>query len=190
MNEFIIKNGYQSKGNSEITGSLIVTAGITGSLYSPKTTTDGSIITSTTTNTLAGSVLVPANTFAAGDFIRVFARVKKTTTISSTRIRLYANTSNSLSGATQIADSNAGQFLQIASLERTFMVKNVTTDTEGLEAAATAFTDIDISGTTLQGFTVVSHTIDWTVNQYVIVAVQPNGFTESQRLSGMYVQKI
>ena len=31
-NEFIIKNGYQSKGNSEITGSLTVTAGITGSL--------------------------------------------------------------------------------------------------------------------------------------------------------------
>jgi hypothetical protein len=32
MNEFIIKNGYFSQGNSEITGSLTVTAGITGSL--------------------------------------------------------------------------------------------------------------------------------------------------------------
>lgn len=31
-NEFIIKNGYRSQGNSEITGSLEVTAGITGSL--------------------------------------------------------------------------------------------------------------------------------------------------------------
>jgi hypothetical protein len=31
-NEFIIKNGYFSQGNSEITGSLRVTAGITGSL--------------------------------------------------------------------------------------------------------------------------------------------------------------
>jgi len=31
-NEFIIKNGYRSQGNSEITGSLSVTAGITGSL--------------------------------------------------------------------------------------------------------------------------------------------------------------
>jgi hypothetical protein len=31
MNEFIIKNGYRSQGNSEITGSLNVTAGITGS---------------------------------------------------------------------------------------------------------------------------------------------------------------
>lgn len=32
MNEFIIKNGYFSQGNSTITGSLIVTAGITGSI--------------------------------------------------------------------------------------------------------------------------------------------------------------
>jgi hypothetical protein len=32
MNEFIIKNGFFSQGNSNITGSLNVTAGITGSL--------------------------------------------------------------------------------------------------------------------------------------------------------------
>jgi hypothetical protein len=31
-NEFIIKNGFFSQGNSNITGSLNVTAGITGSL--------------------------------------------------------------------------------------------------------------------------------------------------------------
>lgn len=34
MNEFIIKNGYRSQGNSEITGSLTVTSGITGSVLS------------------------------------------------------------------------------------------------------------------------------------------------------------
>jgi hypothetical protein len=36
-NEFIIKNGYRSQGNSEITGSLNVTAGITGSLQGTAT---------------------------------------------------------------------------------------------------------------------------------------------------------
>lgn len=188
-NEFVIKNGFISKGDSQITGSLVATS-FTGSIYSPKTVTDGTLITSTNSNTLAGSVFVPANTLAAGDFIKIFARVKKTTTLSSTRIRLYVNTSNSLSGATQIADSNASQFLQIASMERTFMVKNVTTNTEGLEAAAIAFTDIDIAGTTLQGSTVQSYSIDWTTNQYIITAVQPNALSESQRLSGMYVMKI
>jgi hypothetical protein len=176
-------------GSLTVTGSLVATS-FTGSIYSPKTVTDGTLITSTTSNTLAGSVFVPANTFAAGDFIKIFARVKKTTTTSSTRIRLYVNTSNSLSGATQIADSNASQFLRIASMERTFMVKNVTTDTEGLESAAIAFTDIDIAGTTLQGNAVQSYSIDWTTNQYIITAVQPNALPESQRLSGMYVMKI
>ena len=114
-NEFVIKNGFISKGDSQITGSLVATS-FTGSIYSPKTVTDGTLITSTNSNTLAGSVFVPTNTLAAGDFIKIFARVKKTTTLSSTRIRLYVNTSNSLSGATQIADSNASQFLQIASM--------------------------------------------------------------------------
>jgi hypothetical protein len=37
MNEFIIKNGYRSQGNSEVTGSLSVTAGITGSLFGTAT---------------------------------------------------------------------------------------------------------------------------------------------------------
>ena len=32
-NEFRIKNGYESQGNSNVTGSLTVTAGITGSLH-------------------------------------------------------------------------------------------------------------------------------------------------------------
>lgn len=31
-NEFVIKNGYFSQGNSNITGSLTVSGGITGSL--------------------------------------------------------------------------------------------------------------------------------------------------------------
>jgi hypothetical protein len=32
MNEFVIKNGFRSQGNSEVTGSLNVTGGITGSI--------------------------------------------------------------------------------------------------------------------------------------------------------------
>lgn len=43
-NEFIIKNGFQSRGNSQITGSLSVTGGITGS-YTGSFTGDGSGLT-------------------------------------------------------------------------------------------------------------------------------------------------
>ena len=44
-NEFIIKNGFHSKGNSQVTGSLEVTEGITGSFSG-----DGSGITGTVTS--------------------------------------------------------------------------------------------------------------------------------------------
>ena len=44
-NEFIIKNGFHSKGNSQVTGSLDVTEGITGSFSG-----DGSGITGTVTS--------------------------------------------------------------------------------------------------------------------------------------------
>ena len=53
-NEFIIKNGYRSQGNSEITGSLSVTAGITGSLQG--TATSASF--AATASYLAGGVTV------------------------------------------------------------------------------------------------------------------------------------
>jgi hypothetical protein len=43
-NEFIIKNGFRSRGNSQITGSLSVTSGITGS-YTGSFTGDGSGLT-------------------------------------------------------------------------------------------------------------------------------------------------
>jgi hypothetical protein len=43
-NEFIIKNGFQSRGNGQVTGSLDVTGGITGS-YTGSFTGDGSGLT-------------------------------------------------------------------------------------------------------------------------------------------------
>jgi hypothetical protein len=70
-NEFIIKNGYRSQGNSEITGSLNVTAGITGSLSGTATSASfaatasfliggvtidtGSLVTTSSFNAYTGS---------------------------------------------------------------------------------------------------------------------------------------
>jgi hypothetical protein len=45
-NEFIIKNGYRSQGNSEVTGSLNVTGGITASLQGTATTSSFAITSS------------------------------------------------------------------------------------------------------------------------------------------------
>ena len=46
-NEFVIKNGFRSQGNSDITGSLIVTAGITGSLFGTASWAENAVTSST-----------------------------------------------------------------------------------------------------------------------------------------------
>ena len=57
-NEFIIKNGFRSQGNSEVTGSLNVSAGITGSLQGTATTSSFALTVATTSQTITSSASV------------------------------------------------------------------------------------------------------------------------------------
>jgi cytoskeletal protein CcmA (bactofilin family) len=59
-NEFVIKNGYLSRGDSEITGSLIVTGGITGSLFGTASWAD---------NATTASYVVTAETASYVDLV-------------------------------------------------------------------------------------------------------------------------
>jgi len=63
-NEFIIKNGFQSKGNSQITGSLSVTGGITGS-YTGSFTGDGSGLTGLVSSSYAVTASYADNALSA-----------------------------------------------------------------------------------------------------------------------------
>jgi hypothetical protein len=60
-NEFIIRNGFQSRGNGQITGSLSVTGGITGS-YTGSFTGDGSGLTGLVSSSYADNALSAINT--------------------------------------------------------------------------------------------------------------------------------
>jgi hypothetical protein len=66
MNEFIIKNGFRSQGNSEVTGSLNVTAGITGSLLGTASfatvASNATSISSAITNDINNCVLTATGT--------------------------------------------------------------------------------------------------------------------------------
>jgi hypothetical protein len=108
-NEFIIKNGYFSQGNSNITGSLAVTGGITGSLQGTAsyatTALSASYAPSSGGSTNTGSLLLTAS-FA--DPVILFTKGDNTTfnvdlsSISSQNpIGAYATlTSSILSGTT------------------------------------------------------------------------------------------
>lgn len=61
-----------------------------------------------TTNQVSASVLIPSGTLVANNTIHIRSMVTKTAGTTGGQVRLYINTSNSLTGATQIA-TGAGQ---------------------------------------------------------------------------------
>ena len=70
-NEFIIKNGFRSQGNSEVTGSLNVTGGITGSLQGTATTASyfaGTVATASYSLTASYVLPLSQSVYITGSF--------------------------------------------------------------------------------------------------------------------------
>jgi hypothetical protein len=149
-----------------------------------KSTTDGTAITGVATEQITASQLIPANTFAVGDIIRVTWRVTKTGTASSLTCKLYANTSAALAGATQLGiitpgftNSNSNGF------QRHLAIK--ASNNTQVTGQANTFTDYN----TLTTFTAAN--IDWTVNQYLIFMVQlSSASADVARTSFYLIEKI
>lgn len=70
-----------------------------------KKATDSTPVTGGTTEQILESILIPANTVAVGDIIRVFWGFNKTVSTGTTNVWLKHNTSNSLTGANQLSTS-------------------------------------------------------------------------------------
>ncbi len=144
------------------------------------TTTDGTAVTGTTSNTVTGSVLIPANTVQVGDVIEVRARVRKTGTAGLLTVRGYFNTSAAIGGANVSIVSNANTSL-FCQFKRSLPVKS-STNTESWPIGST-FSDDSQTGTVA-----VSSNIDWTQNQYFIIAVTNTSAADSSRSSFIHVQ--
>lgn len=146
-----------------------------------RSTTDGTA-SNAALNTLSASQLVPANTFAVGDIIRVTARARKVGAASNLTIRLYANTSNSLTGATLLGTfASAGLMIPI---QRHLAIKSAT-NTEGHSATTSLVSDISPSSVA-----VTSSNIDWTQAQYIIFAVQNGASADSSLISYYTIEKL
>lgn len=63
---------------------------------------DGTTITGTTAETIGQSLLIPANTYLSNGILELLFRVNRPTAGNTITIRMYKNTSNSLTGATLI----------------------------------------------------------------------------------------
>lgn len=127
--------------------------------------------TGTVANTYVDSLLIPANTFGAGDIIEVLSRVNKTTSTNVYTHRLYVNTAASLAGspiliATAATAGAANRFQQITR-QMEIMVANGSGAGTEVMIATTASTQDDVQQTDM-----TTCAIDWTVNQYIVCAIQ------------------
>lgn len=119
-------------------------------------------------NTLSKSVLIPANTLTNGA-LNIKGRSHKSGTGSFAWLIIYVNTTNSLSGASEIGRINNASNNTVLrfSIDRTIPIK------------VGSFFSLIINAIYGYEETITNNvstvTIDWTVDQYIILAVQANG---------------
>jgi hypothetical protein len=80
-NEFVIKRGYISQGDSSITGSLVVTGGVTGS-FSGSYVGDGSGLTGVGAFPFTGSALITGSLAVTGSITQTVFTLTDAATIS------------------------------------------------------------------------------------------------------------
>jgi len=105
---------FNAKQDTLVSGTNIKTINSTSLLgsgniniaSSPYTTVGNSagvLVNNSTTNTISASILIPANTLVATQVLQLRAQVRKVGGSGTVNVRFYINTTNSLVGATQIA---------------------------------------------------------------------------------------
>jgi hypothetical protein len=123
-----------------------------------------------TSNTLINSLLIPANTFSSGDIVTIETCVTKSAANNAFSFYFYVNTSATLVGATLVAtNTSVATATRAAQLYRRLTI-DVAAGTGNATIAVNSTFGVrdDIGGTYTTGFSTLL--IDWTVDQYLIVA--------------------
>lgn len=128
-------------------------------------------VTGTTANSIASAILIPANTFGSTGIIDIMGRYQKTGTAGSQTLRLYVNTSASLTGATQVATFYTGANIN-AGAWRTANIFSNTINFYSLTGA----TNSDLGTNT--GTPAIA-TFNTSVDNYIIFAVQLTNAADS-----------
>lgn len=147
-----------------------------------QTTTDGTAITGTTVSTKTSSVLIPANTIAVGDVLNLRIRTRKTGTAGTQIIRAYFNTSDAIGGSIVGTSATAPATSLYVQIARALAVKSAT-NTESFPSTSGAMFDDAATGTA-----VTASNIDWTIDQYLVVAVQNGSTADTSRSSLVHLQ--
>ena len=146
------------------------------------TTTDGTAVTGTTANTLTSSITIPANTVAVGDIINIRVRARKTGTAGTITMRWYVNTSAAIGGSTVGTSTTPAAANIYIQMSRTLAVKSSTV-TEAFQGGGATLVD-DVAFTALP----TNNNIDWTVQQFFVVALQNGAAGDSSVSSFISIQ--
>jgi hypothetical protein len=136
---------------------------------------DGTIVTGTTSDTISTSLLIPANTFTSNGMLEVLTRATKTGVAGSLSVRIYKNTTNSLTGATLVGPLlSSGTNIWCQGL-RTFRVNSnlltgLTTSTSSTQ---------DYQGNNNTSF---STTFTTSVDNYIIIAIQLGSASDTAKV--------
>jgi hypothetical protein len=175
--------GITLSGTNPITSSGTITVSTNGVAINKQTVTDGTAVTGTTAGTLTSSVLISANTVAVGDILYIKTRVRKTGTAGTVITRMYVNTSAAIGGSLIATSATAVAATLMFQYTRTLAVKT-TTNTESMAGNLNVNADDNTSVTTA----VSASNIDWTVDQYIVVALTNSSTADSSRSSFIQVQ--
>jgi hypothetical protein len=157
---------------------VISDLGIANQIILNKNFADTSAITGTTTPTIAFSVLIPANTLQANDWItsRLFCR---TTGTGGTNFNVYINTSAAIPGGGTIIGQWAAAANQAALFERNWMITAA-----GSSGNLKYLPNTGVSAYTPGNFAFGNLTVNTTVDQYLVFVAVNGATTASATTNG------
>jgi hypothetical protein len=170
-------------GNSLLgSGDLVVSATANPSVIA-LSATDGTAVTGTTTETISRSLLIPANTYTSDGMLEVLARMTKTGVLGTSNMRIYKNTSNTLTGATLIASTGSNTATTLFNQAiRTFRINSNTLS--GFIASTNQTSDYASSTSALSSTTFTTN-----VDNYILFSIQLANILDSANVSMARVTK-
>ena len=158
--------------NNTITGAQIIAGASGGS--SPYTTVGdnaGILVNNSTANTISASILIPGNTLVATKVLQLRSQVRKIGGTGTSNIRYYINTTNTLVGATQIA--------QGANMTGSGLMQRVGRDFYITISSLQCYLPTNPISTDLSSASMTNVTYTLSTAYYLIAAVQNSTLTES-----------
>ncbi len=177
----ITSAGTLAVSMSGTTNQYLSGDGTLKNLYLIRDIVGGTAVTGTTANTKCYSKLINGNTFLVSDIPRLFVQGEKVGTNSTSIMRLYFNTIDSLSGASFVGSISVSATQLSIGFERDFAVMSSTT----IMILNTISANTTSTNTTQAPLT---FTIDISLGQYLIVAFQNASASDSSNVKFVKLQ--